>query len=410
MRFLFCSCFLFVFLFPSFSRATVYPSGGTLVGTNMVCSAYVTANGGLAAVYPALSHPYAVTGTVSCSGGMYLDVYNAASNPCPSGYSLSLDGTVCNAPALSCPSGFTVSSDGTQCVQSSTGIAMSASDAVCTASENSVVSSGYYDQGTSPLNAMPAACSVPSGSSSGCMAIYSGSVSNQVMVGGHIHYFWHGSLSTVGGVGSSCAAGSGAPSPASSSTSLPNPSCAAGQTSGTINGQTVCVDGSGTPASSPAAVDTTSSTTTTIVNNANNTYTTTTTNNTTGQSTVVVSPGQSSNPGTQTSTTTTPQTATQAFCAQNPSAPICAGLNLGDPPAPDAIPTSSPSFSFSAVPFTSTASCPAPFSIPISVPGYSTTLTVDTTPLCNFCTTIRPIFIGLASIGAAIIFMGTFKL
>lgn len=318
------------------------------------------------------------------------------------GYTLTCSGT----PPISCPSGFTADSTGTQCVQTSTGISMSPADAVCTSTENTTVSSGFYDVGTSPVSSIPAACSVPSGASSGCMAIYSGSLTSQALVAGVTHYFFKGSLSTVGGSGSSCSSST----VASALPSVPADTCPSGQVSGTINGQTVCVNGSGSPqpTSSPAPVDTSSSTTTTITNNANNTFTTTITNSSTGVSTTVVSPGQSSSPGSSTSTTTTPQSATSAFCQQNPDAAICSPF--GVPPAADAIPSSSPSFSYTPITFSSSATCPAPFSIPISVPGFSTTLTIDTTPLCNFCSTMKPVFIALASISAVIIFLGTFRL
>jgi hypothetical protein len=102
----------------------------------------------------------------------------------------------------------------------------------CTAGQS--VSSGTYDVGTSPNGITTAWRTRCEG---GCEALYSGGdVSGRSMVGGVYHYFATGGFTLTG---ETCTSGDAVPS-----TGIPPVSCGPGQTLGTYNGRTMCLNSS----------------------------------------------------------------------------------------------------------------------------------------------------------------------
>lgn len=81
---------------------------------------------------------------------------------------------------------------------------------------------------------------------------------------------------------------------------------------------------------------------------------------------------------------------------------------LGDVPLADSIPTTTPAFSYNAVPFTTVAGCPAAVGFSVSLPqaNYSQDFSINYQPACDLALWLRPIFLAIAAIAAAFIFVG----
>lgn len=254
------------------------------------------------------------------------------------------------AAAASCPSNSTVS--GSACVCNS-GFTQDATATSCTASSASTctggatASSGYYDAGTSST-AGPAVITC----AAGCSAVFYGTFpAGSALVGGVKHYFSLGSYTLGGGkcdsgAGSGFVGGTGNAS--TPLTAVPTDACGTGQTSGTVNGKTVCATaGSGTgPAPVAATAGSSSTQTSTVVTNADGSKTTTVTTSTTnadgstGSTSVATNGTTGAVSTTKTGTDATPgataaataasaaasaSTGSSNPCTANPSATGCGG-------------------------------------------------------------------------------------
>jgi hypothetical protein len=89
-------------------------------------------------------------------------------------------------------------------------------------------------------------------------------------------------------------------------------------------------------------------------------------------------------------------------CTNNPNRAGCA--ELGTPPAPEPIPQQDIPLTYSPVVFASAAGCPAP--ITYELLGARS---ISYQPLCDAASTLRPLFLLIASVSAAYIFMDGFK-
>jgi hypothetical protein len=197
-------------------------------------------------------------------------------------------------------------------------------------------------------------------------------------------YFVVGGLSN----GNSCTAGT--PSISSASTTSPTnidtiDSCtASGQGYISINGKTQCVasnTASGVAAASSVAA------TSGVSGSGSNPY---------PKISIDTGGGGSANGGT-TVNVTTPNP-----CESNPSMIGCS--TLGAPPAQETIPTSSPTFDLHTVTFSGAGTCPADIPLDVNVQSYHRSFTISYKPLCDFTGMVRPIFLALGSITAAIVF------
>lgn len=90
-------------------------------------------------------------------------------------------------------------------------------------------------------------------------------------------------------------------------------------------------------------------------------------------------------------------------CTSNPTRVGCAVL--GDPPPAEDIPKQDVPISITPVVFASAAGCPAP----ITFEAYGSR-SISFEPMCNTVSGFRPLFLALASLTAAIVFMGALKL
>jgi len=163
--------------------------------------------------------------------------------------------------------------------------------------------------------------------------------------------------------------------------------------SGTLSGPSrVTQDPVTTTTTSPSGQPSTTTQTTT------NNITYNTNNFTWTNSTTTVNPDGSSQ--TQTETPDDPK----SECEKNPDSIGC--QKPGDVGSPEDIPRNSVPISFTPVDFTSNASCPA--DIPVSM-GRFGSFVLSFGPFCNWTASIAPIFIALAAIAAAMIFMDGLK-
>ena len=111
--------------------------------------------------------------------------------------------------------------------------------------------------------------------------------------------------------------------------------------------------------------------------------------------------------GSGTSPTASPASATPAtdICVTDPTSnpQLC----FGAAPASDVIPTSAPVFDNAPVPFLSATGCPADITFTVDLPyiGFNQTYSISYAPFCNFASTVRPLFLALGAISAAIIFV-----
>jgi len=112
---------------------------------------------------------------------------------------------------------------------------------------------------------------------------------------------------------------------------------------------------------------------------------------------------------TTTNTTTVSDTAQPAqdsgLCSLFPNIAAC--QELGSAPTADTVPTSDATPSITSVAFSSSASCPAPISF--SLGRFGGSQSIDWTPFCNWAAGVRAIFLALATIATAWIFMESLK-
>jgi len=112
---------------------------------------------------------------------------------------------------------------------------------------------------------------------------------------------------------------------------------------------------------------------------------------------------------TTTNTTTVSDTAQPAqdsgLCSLFPNIAAC--QELGAAPTADTVPTSDATPSITSVAFSSSASCPAPISF--SLGRFGGSQSIDWTPFCNWAAGVRAIFLALATIATAWIFMESLK-
>jgi len=79
---------------------------------------------------------------------------------------------------------------------------------------------------------------------------------------------------------------------------------------------------------------------------------------------------------------------------------------LGSVPAAGAVPSSTPTFQFSSVAFTTVAGCPAPVVFDVSLPqvNFFRQFSISYQPMCDVAAWLRPIFLAVAAVSAAMIF------
>lgn len=310
---------------------------------------------------------------------------------CPTGSTLV--GTMCQ-----CPSGKIVGSDGNSCIDPPT----------CPPA-GTVKTSGYYPLGTNPEAAIPNI-----GCDGNCETTYSGSgVTKRAMINGIYNYYY--GTGSYNYTGATCNTGTTTPNP----TSIPPNTCdPATQTTGQVNGVTVCVPKNDTnntntttspPVTDPTTGNTTTTTNVTNNNTTNNTTTTTTTTTTTAPDGTV----------TQTENQTTTKSPPSTFCQQNPTDPTCLKNSkfCEDNPetlgcstmgtVEDGIVGSQQRSIADITPKTigGAGSCPAP--ITTSFMGRTITFTYDLP--CQAAGMLKPLILALAWLGAGIIFIGGVK-
>lgn len=210
---------------------------------------------------------------------------------------------------------------------------LDSASATCTSGKP--VSSGQYDLGTDP-NAPVNGAPPLSTCDGGCSSRYVGdSIGARQLVGGVYHYYAKGAYEQTG---QSCSGGSAAPS---SSPTLPDATCGAGQALGQVNGQNRCVNTDGTAsspnsaaaASSVAAANTqtatSSSTTNTTTTNSGNT--TNSTSYSTTSTTTVNNNGAGAGAGAGGGVPTSPSDPMTTFCTNQPDSPLCVNSFTGSP-------------------------------------------------------------------------------
>lgn len=315
-----------------------------------------------------------------------LDVYVASttttSESCPQ-YSTE---TPASTPQCECVPGYTA--QGTQCVAP-----------VCEV--GTVMGSGYYDLGTSS-QATPqmSACQ------GGCYGVFDGvSPAGSAFVDGVQHWFAQGEYIRTG---DNCQTQSGP----SGEATLPTGTCASGQTQGTVNGKTVCVNSSGEVTAQPIEKEVTVDTEKTVTQNPDGTTTTTETttknwggaggsgSSTTTKETTCDAAGNC----TTTESTTGDEEPTEeqkSECELNPDAVGCAELGeVTDADLDtDSVPVDADAQSGWGA---ADAACPAPRVV--SVLGMS--VPIDNSLLCEFLEGIRFAVVGAFGIVAAMVFIG----
>lgn len=350
---------------------------------------------------------------------VYVDLVAA----CPAGQNWTYGGGQCTRPDCVLP----------QVRSSSTGVCQACGD------EGTIVSSGFYDVGDNPQIEHPP---IVTCSTTGCEAIYNGaSIGSRGLVAGVYHYYAKGSYVLSN---QSCSSGLVTPNVVSSTTET----CAAGQSSATMNGRTICVNPSpdgGTVASgnSPAAVDGAKGSIASeveAVGTLGGGMGLDPSAISTGQGTVLGGGGGAVGVGGTddivtadfcrrnpynpicvgiTSPTTTPGQEQQAvnFCADNPGVPACVNFCTSNPTSSicvdldygsvedSTLETKDINVAISPVVVGGAGSCPAPS--PMVLHGQTYFFKWDT--YCNYATGIKPILLAFAWLSAAGLLIGGFK-
>ena len=203
------------------------------------------------------------------------------------------------ADSVSCPAGQKKQPDGS-CVD------------ICPKA-GTVKSTGFFPLGTNENASVPT-----STCDSGCATSYTGAgLSKRAMVNG-VYNYWFGSGS-YSYTGSTCSTGTASPSPGNVP---PNTCDPATQSTGQVNGVTVCL-----PKTDTNTSNTTTSPTTTDPSTGNTSQTSnTTTNNTTNNTSTNITTTTTTAPDgtvTQSQTSTTTKTPPSNFCQANPTDPTC---------------------------------------------------------------------------------------
>lgn len=230
------------------------------------------------------------------------------------------------------------------------------------------------------------------------------------MVAGVYHYVASGSYKYEQG---SC---SSANAPGASA-SVPASTCPAGQSVGYVNGVALCYTPATPPPTGAAPPVTTQKSTATVANGDGSSTTTTTQTNGDGSQTVTSTTTQANGNAATTTQNVPPvdPNAAKDFCAQNPNDASCQKKSeceknpkavgcaeLGDNPIAEEIVKTNIPISFNEVSIPANASCPTP--IQFSIAGHAMTIPYDS--ICTFAAGIRPVFIAMAYLSAALIMIG----
>jgi len=283
----------------------------------------------------------------------------------------------------------------------------------CSLAAGSVAASGFWNIGTDPATGQ---ANFPTFSCfNNCQVTFNSKSLASALVAGVKTYFYEGSLIVAGGTPQAnyCAtnnqtAGLG---------STPAPTCPTGQSAGYINGVQLCYTPASPPAAGSAPPVTTTTTKATTANPDQSSTTTTTSNNGDGSKTITT---VTTDPNGNTSTTQQKiappdPVAANDFCAANPSDPSCVKKSeceknpkavgcaeLGDVPNADDIGKKDIPIVFTPVAIPENATCPAP--INFTVGGHH--MSLDYAPLCQYAAGIRPVFLAMAYLSAALIMIG----
>lgn len=296
----------------------------------------------------------------------------------------SCTGTVCT-----CNTGYQPNAAGTACVLPS-----------CPA--GTVVSAGFFDIGQDPSynNGAPVlmACK------NGCSISYSGgSVGFRRQVNGVFHYYAKGEYSQTGSV---C---NGEPElVAAALTTLGPASCAAGQSSITMNGVTKCLDSTGSPVNGNSSSAVQAAKTLSDQKAQDAIQAAKDAAIAAGMSaSAVEAAGAAAAAVVGGSDSTQKDPVLDAFCKDNPESPICVGQDFGEVSDVD---LTNKDVNVSIVPVLDGAlgqagSCPAPRAISLG----GQTRYFDYATFCNFSNGIRPVILAFAWLLAAGILVGGFK-
>lgn len=358
-----------------------------------------------------------VKGLTTCTGTAYLNSNgcvllstaqgSACNDPSPNG--------ICPSNVVSCPANSTGTTTCTCNAGYQPNVGATACvliPIVCNTPVDTVVSSGFYDLGTSDASTMPA--SICSGS---CTVNFTGTGSAvaRSLVGGVFHYYAEGVQTS-----------SGAPcSPETtnapvSSAGVPASTCGTGQSVGWINGTPVCYTTQpDSPTATPPPVKSTSTSTTNIDASSNVVNTTAITNNNGSTITTVTTTAPDGTVSTEITNTAANPIASAAFCAEFPSDPSCAPqsdcdlnpdaigcLDAGTPGDTLALGTQSISVGITPINFGIAAGCPADRQITVWGGGV---VPIPLDDVCNFATMIKPLVLAMAWLAAGFIVFGSFK-
>lgn len=322
---------------PMFSHAETIAATGS--GTGVVAATYYSEYG---------YGTYDTTKEAACTahgrtwgtGGNYGKCYyagifeaNVVASTCPSG-STNTNGSsgYCSGPTYTCPTGqnWTLSGStctrpdctGTQVRNADTGVCQSPCGA-----EGGTFSTGIYDMGTSPTNfAAKVSCT-----SGGCTVIFDGVAPKYTrLVGGVRHYYAAGGYGYAG-TSQTCNASTSTATPSASLTA-PTDTCGTGQTMGTLNGVTTCIDtATKTTTTTSNATDTSTKTNTTVTTTSSGTSTTTTDSTTKSSSCdgTNCTTTTTTNNADGSKTVTTSTTDQKSYCDSNPTATMCQTIEQG---------------------------------------------------------------------------------
>ncbi|MDO9448877.1 MAG: virulence factor TspB C-terminal domain-related protein [Rugosibacter sp.] len=410
-RFLFGLIFVFAFIHNAYSAfppaiQTVPPSSNFYSGnfSQAACggpSTVFTGNSvGAVCASACWSQGYTLSG-VSYTGGNCIS--GATGNAfavgrtytCPSGSSRQVidNDYVCRTTTNQCPPNSTLVSGSCKCNANYSQLDNSSCVARCP-SAGSILVSGYFDLGTSPLASFGLRCS-----SNGCGVLFSGvSPAATSLINGVKHYYAKGDFAHLG-PDETCTPSS-APGIPSNTSSLPVTTCALDQISITVNGIKKCVDGTGTVQSSePEKTKTTTSVTVTN-GDGSSTVTNTTTNNYTGETTTTVtnySSGQT--PPTQPADSTVPleDEPKPDECELNPERVGC--KELGTPEDDAVIGSEAPDISITPESLSLSLTCPP--DVPLAHGAV-----FSWQPTCDFAGMLHPIVLLMAWLMAGYIVLG----
>lgn len=270
----------------------------------------------------------------------------------------------------------------------------------CTAAAGAVLSSGFFDVGTSPtvspsINVCKNLCS----------ATYSGDgVGFRRLVNGVFHYYAQGEYRSSG------LACNGEPNlTAETITTLGGDSCAPGQSSITMGGKTKCFNSDGSIASSASASAVAASQSLKDAQIASAVQAAGNSMSSSGGSSSDVQAAKSVAAGVMAANGTSGQSNSgdpvlDGFCAQNPTASICVEKDFGT--VDDSVLTNQNiNVAINPVSVGGAGSCPAPTAMVL----HGQTYYFEWTTYCNFANGIRPILLAFAWLSAAGLMVGGFK-